>query len=248
SEQDRLFESLDPPQVSFSGRAMDRSGAGRDAIVTGNVVLLPEDRSRVARFGRTGQLQLHDATWWNDTAPKSAMSLLAWVRMHEFVFFGAPEAARELLEDDFAVDPPFEAPISLFPYVTKDGFLHWSLHSPEGSPLFTLDADVDIGKWLHVAATYDSVEGRARLYIDGEEVAMGHSDGELGVYAGPTGIVTINPAAAITSWSMDDLNIWGRALSGDEVRSVMLSGPTLDNVTAVDEGDTVTTWAAIKGR
>lgn len=246
-----LIASIEPPSVAFTGRALDRSGNSRDALATGNVILLPHRRSKVAYFASSGRLEFFGSTWWDDSAPKHAMSVLAWVNVHQLSSVDLREIrlgpdGQELVGDIAGVT--FEAPVSLFPYVTMDGVLHWSLHVEDANPIFTLEEPVTVGEWFHVAGTYDAVEGTSRLYLNGEEVAMGHGDSELGVYAGSTGSVTINPPRHDSAWSLDDLNIWGRALDGDEVRSVMLSGPTLDNVTAVDEGDAVTTWGALKGR
>ena len=252
---DPFIESLNPPTVSFTGRVLDRSGGGRDVLALGNVILLPDDRSKAARFDGNGHLQLVATTWPPDGAPKRAMSVLGWVNVHEIragttlavagiEAGGDPLFFRRLVP----ANVPFEAPVGLFPYVTAGGVLHWSLHSADEAPIFTLAGAIAIGEWFHVAGTYDAAEGSARLYVNGEEVAAGAGDAELAVYAGPTGIVTINPPPYESAWSLDDLNIWGRALSGDEVRSVMEFGPTLDNATAVDDGDAVTTWGILKAR
>ncbi|MAF10130.1 hypothetical protein CMK11_06725 [Candidatus Poribacteria bacterium] len=253
--RDPFIESLHPPTVSFTGRALDRSGGRRDTLALGNVILLADDRSKAARFDRKGRLQFFSTTWWPDVAPKRAMSVLGWVNVHElrpdgvFLDLGTdggddPIFVGDLIPDDV----PFEPPVGLFPYVTQGSVLHWSLHSDDWSPIFTLDGPITVGEWFHVAGTYDATEGSARLYVNGEEVATAHGDAELGVYAGPTGIVTINSPPYGSTWSLDDLNIWGCGLSGDEVRSVMQFGPTVDNATAVDDGDTVTTWGALKAR
>ena len=58
----------------------------------------------------------------------------------------------------------------------------------------------------------------------------------------------MNPPGHDSTWRLDDLTVWGRALSGAEIRSVMANGPVVDTVTAVDEGDAVTVWGALKAR
>ena len=162
------------------------------------------------------------------------MSVLAWVRVHQLIVSADMEST--------------EAPVSLFPYVTANDGLAWSLHAENGEPIFVLRAPLSVGEWMHLAGTYDAVAGQAKLYLNGEEVDAGNGALELGVNAGPTGTVTLDTAGLLTTWAMDDLNIWRGALSGDEVRSTMEFGPVVDNATAVDEGDTVTTWAALKSR
>ncbi len=252
---DPLIASLPAPTAAFTGRALDRSGAGRDTIAKGNVLLLPDDRSTVAHFAAKGRLQFFGSTWWNDSAPRSAVSVLAWVRVHTIsqarlqeqgVPIGAGEFGDDLVPD--VLEAPFEEPVSLFPYMTRDGSLAWSLHDENEEPIFNLSAPLALGEWFHIAGTYDAAAGVAKLYLNGEEVDTGHGASALGVYAGPTGIVTLDTADLLTTWAMDDLNMWRGALSGDEVRSIMEFGPVVDNATAVDEGDTVTTWAALRAR
>ncbi|MBT3269266.1 LamG domain-containing protein [Candidatus Poribacteria bacterium] len=251
---DPFIDSLNPPTVSFTGRALDRSGGGRDALALGNVILLEDGRSTAARFDGNGRLQFAPTTWAPDVASKRAVSVLGWVNVHQprvgraLTVAGIDSGGEPLfLLDPVPADVPFKTPVGLFPYITGD-VLHWSLHSADEIAIFILEGSIAIGEWFHVAGTYDAAEGVARLYLNGEEVVADTGDAELMAYSGPTGIVTINPSPYESAWSLDDLNIWGRALSGDEVRSVMQVGPVLDNATAVDDGDTVTTWGTLKAR
>jgi hypothetical protein len=252
---DTLIASVPAPTAAFTGRALDRSGAGRDTMAKGNVLLLPDSRSTVAYFASRGRLQFFGSTWWDDSAPKRAMSVLAWVKVEPIALLrlqgqGVPLGAGEF--GDAAVpnvlEAPFEEPVSLFPYTTPEGALAWSLHDENQEAIFKLSAPLAVGEWIHIAGTYDATEGAAKLYLNGEEVSGGQGVSELGVYAGPTGVVTLDPAGLLSSWIMDDLNVWRGALSGDEVRAIMEFGPVVENATAVDDGDTVTTWAALKTR
>ena len=225
--------SVSTPTDSYTGLASDQSGAARPMLASGDVVLLAESRSKVAYFASHGRLLFPDAEWWGASPPRRAMSVLAWVRVHQLIVSADMEST--------------EAPVSLFPYVTANDGLAWSLHAENGEPIFVLRAPLSVGEWMHLAGTYDAVAGQAKLYLNGEEVAIAPGAAELGVYAGPTGSVKLDSPHVLSTWDMDDFNVWGRALSGDEVRSVMQFGPALDSATAVDEGDTVTTWAALKG-
>ncbi len=252
---DPRIASLPAPMAAFTGHALDRSGAGRDTIAKGNVVLLSDTRSTAAYFASKGRLQLFESAWWDDSAPKRAMSVLAWVNVYQVTMFRLQDEGAPQGDDDLAALPvpevlqaTFEPPVSLFPYVTPDGGLHWSLHAESQEPIFTLDAPLTVGEWFHIAGTYDSAEGVAKLYLNGEEVATGRGDMELGVYASATGVIALGRSDLLSSWSMDDLNIWRGALSGDEVRAVMEFGPVVDNATAVDDGDAVTTWGMLKAR
>jgi len=95
----------------------------------------------------------------------------------------------------------------------------------------------DLNKWYHIAGVKKG--NNLKMYIDGKEegstdVPEKHAQGTEKLYVGKTGY---NPAWFI----MDDLVVYGRALTADEVKANMSA------VTAVSLGGKLTaTWASIK--
>lgn len=82
-----------------------------------------------------------------------------------------------------------------------------------------------VGEWHHVAATYDAASGHAAIYIDGSlaasasEVAQRSALGALNA-SGWTGSGTTYALVG----KLDDLRLYSRALSAEEVRDLYLGG------------------------
>lgn len=85
------------------------------------------------------------------------------------------------------------------------------------------DVNLEIGRWHHLAFTYDNVT--LRLYVDGEEI-------DETSFNSPTGISTrmdaltigvdvfdVNPS--FLSGRLDDIRIYSRALSGNEIQNIL---------------------------
>jgi len=99
------------------------------------------------------------------------------------------------------------------------------------------EAALRTNEWLHVAATYSGqgtvAAGRAAIYLDGvlQDVHTGH---DASSPVGLTGNVKTGQAAAMGregptggnafTGMVDDLALWGRALSGEEIRQLFEAG------------------------
>ena len=112
--------------------------------------------------------------------------------------------------------------------------------------------------WHHVAYTFDDVNNRQKLYLDGVEVASGTATESIDYF--DTGDVTFsnstigrhpNPAVTTTNFFkglIDDARIYDRALSAAEITAVMNYAPGRDSdvvaitVTAVERRAFVLLW------
>jgi hypothetical protein len=102
------------------------------------------------------------------------------------------------------------------------------------------------GEWHHVATTYD---GRVMyLYIDGELDAEMATTAEPILHDDPLVIGGDDRGAGVqVNGSVDEVGLFNRALSEEDVRSIMENG--LKTATAVSpRGNLATTWAAIRSR
>jgi hypothetical protein len=95
--------------------------------------------------------------------------------------------------------------------------IHWRCNGP--SPALRVNGQVNVndGRWHHVAGTYDGTT--ARLYVDGIADGLVATSGPIArnterVYIGE------NPEAPGRQWSglIDDVRVYSRALSEDEIR------------------------------
>jgi hypothetical protein len=131
--------------------------------------------------------------------------------------------------------------------VHNSGALTWSLGLSSGQKTLTsLAGTVASNTWVHVAGTYDG--SRMRSYINGIEVASVNASGAIVGNALPPriGIRTncCSPTSSIGSpfqGEIDEVRIWNRALTQDEIRHRMtehLAGtePGLVAYYRMDEG------------
>ncbi len=115
------------------------------------------------------------------------------------------------------------------------------------------ELDQQDGSWHHVVATADATNGH-NLYVDGNLVASNTTAANL---TGNTAAMQIggNPNAAGRGWDgiMDDVGVWDRALTADEVSSIWNNGAGASigsltalgdpNAPSVDAGDDMITWS-----
>jgi hypothetical protein len=106
---------------------------------------------------------------------------------------------------------------------TQSGAARLNVSGSEPSAANTAFTAADIGSWVHIAVTYDSVTGTTRWYRNGRP------DGDRAVGAGA--VIDLSGGGTgsnIGSFNMkrhfdgklDDFRIYARALSGDEVRAL----------------------------
>lgn len=117
-----------------------------------------------------------------------------------------------------------------------DGFIEFRLNRTNNGSTYRLRSNYnysgDLGKWIHIAATFD---GRtSKIYINGVEnvsqtfaapFGIGTSSGDL--FIGAMGTVQR------MNGSLDDLRIYGKAISDGEIRALVDQGTALMRVSAI---------------
>lgn len=90
---------------------------------------------------------------------------------------------------------------------------------------YRVDADVSLtdGAWTHVAGTYDGAS--MRIYVDGEHLGTNDSPSRpIGVSSGPSRIGDYIGDGYGFSGAIDDVRVYNRALSSDEVAELASMG------------------------
>jgi len=94
--------------------------------------------------------------------------------------------------------------------------------------------NIDDGEWHHIATSSDPVAGETKIYIDGVEVGLGGAPVITDVIGGETPDLFIgaNPGEPGREWNglIDDLALWGRALTADEVTEIFNAGVSLGDL------------------
>jgi len=115
-------------------------------------------------------------------------------------------------------------------------------HDGEENTKFVTDADYDDGEWHHVVATRDGTV--AKIYIDGVLVKEGKAmDGNIGGDDTNWYLAQDGNTNGYHIGAMDEVRIYGRALSAKEVKQNFESE---GNIAVDRKGKLVTMWGRIK--
>ena len=225
------------------GKVVEMSGRGYDGEIMGNVT-----QSNDGKFGNAGKftsgsyLDLDGPTVNKDDIPTEGMSLLAWINVEsisDMAIFNARATDGTWL---------------VHPEARGDGNFRWLNrgHNP-GKTLFDIRAGKNVAnEWVHYAGTFSREEAMAYLYING--VKVGEEKARLpDPIAGDWGqgarvgynIDNNRPFRGL----MDELNIWKRGLTHDEVKGIMEFGVIghLGVETDVEaQGKMTVTWGKLK--
>ncbi|MBM3243102.1 LamG domain-containing protein [Candidatus Poribacteria bacterium] len=99
-------------------------------------------------------------------------------------------------------------------------------------------------QWVHAAATYD---GKTQItYIDGKEVAKGNISGKMVPNNNYLGIGFREGSPHYWKGMLDDMAIFKRALSADEVKGIMEKGLSSIVVAVHPKDKLATMWGRIK--
>ena len=245
--QDVSAQILDPDLVlyfdyeEFDGNTvLEKSGRGYDGEINGDVTQSNDGKiGKAAHFAANSFLDLDGASVKAEDIPTEGMSLLAWINVEsvtDMAIFNARAGDGTWL---------------IHPEARGDGNFRWLNRGPNPSrTIFDIRAGENkANEWQHYAGTYSRADGLAVLYINGEKVGEEESrldtpiagDWDSGARVG----INIDNNRPFTGL-MDDMNLWKRGLSAEEVTAIMNNGlgATLTAVEA--EGKLATTWGRLK--
>jgi hypothetical protein len=174
---------------------------------------------------------------WGSMAPTDGVSVLAWVRVE-----GPGRAYPIYLNDSQGTN-------ILRLAVTSWGTYWWGGQA-NGDEAFLVEAPrIRPGVWVHYAAIYDGTAGAASIYVDGVKEAKAVPSGALSEAWDTRDLGAIQvefiPEVAGTGIDIDDLSVWGRALTRSDVHDIMVNGAPL-SVSPMDA--VTTTWGALRQR
>ncbi len=237
---------LDPDLVlyfdyeEFAGdTVIEKSGRGYDGKIMGKVT-----QSDDGKFGKAGQfavgsfLDLDGPNVNPDDIPTEGMSVVAWINVESIADMAIFNARAG--DGTWVVHPEARG----------DGNYRWLNrgHNP-GKTLFDIKAGTNkANEWVHYAGTFSREAGMAYLYINGNKVGEEKArlpdriagDWGLGARVG----YNIDNKRPFTGL-MDELNVWKRGLTEEEVISIMNEGIEL-YLSVEARGKLTTTWGKLK--
>ena len=206
-------------------QVIEKSQSQRNGKINGQVMQADDGKfGKAGKFSAGSFLDLDGATFPKDNIPTEAWSLLAWINV-------------EALSDMEIFNARAEDGTWLIHSETRDddgGNYRWLLRASRKTPddpvAGVTIVDLRAGKnraneWVHYAGIYDG--SKATLYINGTQVGeekARHSDPVAGDWGKGARVgVNVDNARPFIGL-MDDLNIWKKALTQDEIRSIMSNG------------------------
>ncbi len=215
------------------GVIADQSGRNYDGKINGNVTIVEDgERGKVAEFKANGFIALDVATITEEDLPLKGMSVLAWFNVEnsgDQAIFNARSA-----DGTWLIHPEI-----------RPGVYRWLLRS-KGGTIFDMRAGKPVfGKWIHFAGTYQKGEG-AVLYINGIDVGKMPGDQDISNNWDQGARVGLNiDNARPFKGMMDELNVWKRGLTQDEVKEIVSKG--MKGFLAVQpNGKLAICWADLK--
>ncbi len=227
------------PFEKFDGNtALDMSGNGHNGDIKGNIKVVDGGKfGKCAQFEKTAYIDLHGPDFPDDQIPKSAITLCAWIKCqntgdHHEIFNARASDSTWLIH----------------PEARSDGNnFRWLLRTDGGTTIFDMRAGaVTWDSWQHFAGVYDGKKGI--LYINGENVGEANGGAKIAKDWGSGARIgrTIDDARPFTGL-MDELIMWKKALTRDEIRAIMEKG--YEAFMAVSPvGSISTTWGQLKSQ
>ncbi len=241
-----IADAIDPDLVLYfdfeeftATHVIEKSGNGYDGKINRKVTQSNDGKfGKAAHFELTSYLDLDGPNVDPEHIPTEGMSVVAWINVEaitDMAIFNARAGDGTWL---------------VHPEARGDGNYRWLNrgHNP-GKTLFDIRAGTNKAKeWVHYAGTFSREEGMAYLYINGKKVGEEKArlpdpiagDWGQGARVGYN-IDDKRPFNGL----MDDLNVWKRGLTEEEVLTIMNEGVSvLLNVEA--RGKLTTTWGKLK--
>ena len=244
--QDVPAQILDPDLVlyfdyeDFDGTTvLEKSGRGYDGEINGDVTQSNDGKfGKAAQFAAGSFLDLDGSNVKAEDIPTEGMSLLAWINVEsvsDMALFNARATDGTWL---------------IHPEARGDGNFRWLNRGPNpGRTIFDIRAGENkANEWQHYAGTYSRADALAVLYINGKNVGeeAARLDTPIADNWGQGARVGFNidnkrPFTGL----MDELNVWKRGLTEEEVNAIMNDG--VDAFLAVEaHGKLATTWGNLK--
>ena len=225
----------------LDGDATDASGNGLDGTINGNVTMVEDrhgnaDSAMLFPGEENSHVAIADDPQLNITED---MTLAAWV---------IADAAMQGANNGRIVSKQAGGGARSWNINIENAELPATFQiSPDGASILSVEGDpLPTGEWVHIAGVYKP--GKAmEVYVNGQLNATndaGVSDEQFSANSQPV-LIGARNACGDCGWlgSIDDVVIYNRALSADEISSLMGSGP----FAAVESnGKLAATWGAIK--
>ena len=193
-------------------RMVEATGKTGIGSIKGQITLVEGVRGKAGQF--TPYSFIDVGALDPDAIPTDEITIMAWVNV--------PPGTHEIFNARGS-----DGTWIFHPELRSDGRYRWLVRTENAHTVFDMQTGVVAwNTWPHFAGVYSATAGYAALYITGEEIARQPvtgvpmmQDWGMGARVG----LTIDDARPF-SGRMDDLIVWNKALTADEIKSAMEHG------------------------
>ena len=160
--------------------------------------------------------------------PTNAISISLWVRLEGPVDCDATDNWVGILNKSW----PWETNSGYSISVEVDRALTWTVGTEGGYFIYGTGDGLTMNQWTHLTFIYDASISQTSIYWNGEQYNGGYSDFGQGMINANNAPLQLNTPAFSTCieekgnfpGSIDDLSIWNKVLSPEEIRDIMANG------------------------
>ncbi len=206
-------------QWTFEGDATDVTGNGHDATVLGGATFVD---GAASMDGADDAFQVADTP---DLNPANAITVSAWWNAVDFVGAGNNGLVDKGYTSHSAPYYQYHLGVTGPGYKGEGHFAFWV--AADNKIASTDYAPWTPGRLYHLVGTYDG--SQVRLYVDGDLKASVPATGSMSSYGRDLYIAGFSNLARegtdFLPGGIDEVTIWDRALSADEVTDLFTAGP-----------------------
>jgi hypothetical protein len=214
-------------EKSDGKKIIDESGNGNDAAISGDAKLVQ------GKFGKA--MSFDGATNWltipsNDTLNPEQITIMAWTNPDVIA------ACHRVFSKDDGTKRNYELSFC-------ESTLEFASWNQAGGRAIPNGPGVKEKEWVHQAGTFDGKN--VILYINAEVIGQLPLEGKLQATDVELKIGSF-VGSEIYSGLMDDVAIFNRAFTKDEIKSAMTKGIGQQYISVESNGKLATTWSEIK--
>lgn len=189
---------------SFDGNANDMSGNGRDGAVSGAILAVDRNGTENSAYNFNGIDNSISVPLNINPSVYPQLTLTAWVKVD------SEDPIRQVISHD---DGGFDRSLGID---FRGGGNGWSTFRGETQSVLGF-FPVKVNEWIFIAAVYDQSEGQVKLYVNDQFI---QGDGRHGE-GWDSLLIGSNPNfGEYFSGSIDEIRIYSRALSNEEIKQL----------------------------
>ena len=199
--------------------ARDTSGSGHDGQLSGGTWIAD------ARFGGGLRLAAGDALAVPEfPAASPSWSVSVWIRLSNEQLAADSDTWTEILSTENIGSAGWQINIDKRLAQPRFVFSYWA--PPLMGYVGTECSCVDTGAWVHLAAVVDVDTNRLTLYRDGAVVDQATRPSDILPGDSTLHFGGWNMGGRLLNGDLDDVAIWGRALTAEEITALTIQSPS----------------------